>query len=56
VSFALYVIGLIVFIAGLGSVATWLGLSQSYILAGALLLLAVGIFTAATRAHLKDPA
>ena len=52
-SFALYLIGFIVFIAGLAWLATVMGVSQTYILIGAALLLGVGIFTALSRA--KDP-
>ena len=52
-SFLLYMIGFIVFIAGLAWLATVAGLSQTYVMIGAVLLLGIGIFTAVTR-H-KDP-
>jgi positive regulator of sigma E activity len=55
VSFALYLIGFVVFIAGLAWLATTLGLSQTYVMIGAVILLGVGIFTAATRTRAKDP-
>jgi apolipoprotein N-acyltransferase len=55
VSFLLYIIGFIVFIAGLAWLATALGLSQTYIMIGAVILLGIGIFTAATRTRAKDP-
>ena len=55
VSFLLYIIGFIVFIAGLAWLATVLGISQTYIMIGAVILLGIGIFTAATRTHAKDP-
>ena len=53
-SFLLYVVGFIVFIAGFGWIATALGASQVYVLAGALLMLAVGIVTAALRSRDRD--
>ena len=53
-SFLLYVVGFIVFIAGFGWIATALGASQAYVLAGALLLLAVGIVTTALRGRDRD--
>ena len=52
-SFLLYIVGFVVFIAGLAWLATVLGVSQTYIMIGAVILLAIGIFTAAVRA--KDP-
>ncbi|HZZ91410.1 MAG TPA: hypothetical protein VFE23_02550 [Usitatibacter sp.] len=55
VSFLLYLIGFIVFIAGLAWLATVLGVSQTYIMIGAVILLGIGIFTAATRTRAKDP-
>jgi hypothetical protein len=53
-SFLLYLVGFIVFIAGLAWLATMLGISQTYILIGAGILLAIGLFTAASRARGKD--
>lgn len=53
-SFLLYVVGFIVFIAGLGWIATLMGIAQSWILAGALVLLAMAVFTAVSRARLRD--
>ena len=47
--FMLYLVGFIVFIAGLAWLATVLGVSQTYIMIGAVILLGIGIFTAATR-------
>lgn len=52
-SFLLYMIGFIVFIAGLAWLATVAGVSQTFVMIGAVILLAIGIFTAVTR-H-KDP-
>ena len=55
-SFLLYFVGFIVFIAGLGWLATLLGLSQGVVASGALVLLAIGIFTAISRARERDVA
>ena len=55
-SFLLYIVGFIVFIAGLAWVATMLGVSQTYIMIGVVVLLGIGLFTAAaTRARAKEP-
>ena len=55
-SFLLYIVGFIVFIAGLAWVATMLGVSQTYIMIGVVVLLGIGIFTAAaTRERDKQP-
>ena len=54
-SFLLYIVGIIVFISGLAWLATMLGVSQTYIMIGAVVLLGIGLFMAATRLHLKDP-
>jgi positive regulator of sigma E activity len=54
-SFMLYIIGFIVFIAGLAWLATVMGVSQTYIMIGAVILLGIGLFTAATRTRAKDP-
>jgi small basic protein len=55
VSFALHLIGFIVMIAGLAWLATVAGVSQTYTLAGAVILLGIGIFTAAAQMRAKDP-
>ena len=55
-SFMLYLVGFIVFIAGLAWLATVMGVSQTYIMIGAVILLGIGIFTAATRTRSKDSA
>src|SRR4051812_4723057 len=54
-SFLLYIIGFIVFIAGLAWLATVLGISHTYIMIGAVILLGIGFFPAATRTRAKDP-
>ena len=55
-SFLLYLVGFIVFIAGLGWLATLAGIAQTYIMAGALVLLGIGIFTAVARVRQRDVA
>ena len=55
-SFLLYIVGFIVLIAGLACIATLLGISQTYIMIGAGLLLGVGLLTAAMQARARDPA
>lgn len=54
-SFLLYMIGFIVFIAGLAWLATVAGVSQVYVTIGAVALLGLGIFTAISRAREKEP-
>ena len=54
-SFLLYLVGFIVFIAGLAWLATVLGVSQTYIMIGAVMLLGIGIFTAVSATRSKDP-
>lgn len=54
-SFLLYLVGFIVFIAGLAWLATVAGVSQTYIMIGAVILLGIGIFTALSQARPKDP-
>ena len=54
-SFLLYLIGFIVFIAGLAWLATVLGVPQTYVMIGAVILLGIGIFSAAARTRTKDP-
>lgn len=53
-SFLLYMVGFIVFIAGLAWLATMVGVSQTYIVGAAVVLLLVGVVTAASR--LRDAA
>jgi len=54
-SFLLYLVGFIVFIAGLAWGATVMGISQTYIMIGAVILLGIGIFTAVSTTRMKDP-
>ena len=54
-AFLLYITGFIVFIAGMGWLATVMGVSQTYIMIGAVILLGIGIITAVSRTRQKDP-
>jgi hypothetical protein len=56
VSFLLYVIGFVVVVTGLASIATAIGISQAYILIGAASLAGIGLLALATRTRVKDPA
>ena len=53
-AFLLHLVGFVVFIAGLAWLATALGVSQAYILAGAGALLAIGIVTAVVQGSDRD--
>ena len=55
-TFALYVIGFLIFVGGLAYGAHIAGVSQTWILVGVLTLLGIGIFTGATRTRQKDKA
>ncbi len=50
-SFLLHLVGSIVFIAGLAWLATLIGVSQPYVMAGAAILLGVGVATAVSRSR-----
>jgi hypothetical protein len=54
-SFALYMLGFIVFLSGVVWAAVVAGVPQVYIGIGALVLLGIGIFTAVSRTRSKDP-
>jgi hypothetical protein len=54
-SFLLYLVGFVVFIAGLGWLATVLGISQTYIMIGAVILLGIGLFTAVSATRSREP-
>ena len=54
-SFLLYLVGFIVFITGLAWLATVLGVSQTYIMIGAVILLGIGIFSGVGKTRSKDP-
>jgi hypothetical protein len=54
-SFALYMVGFVIFLGGLVWGAFVLGVPQIYIGIGALILLGIGIFSAVSRTRSKDP-
>ncbi|MEO7642750.1 MAG: hypothetical protein ABI858_03440 [Pseudoxanthomonas sp.] len=54
-SFALYMIGFIIFMAGLIWAAVVAGVPQLYIGIGALVILGIGIFSAVSKTRAKDP-
>lgn len=54
-SFALYMVGFVIFLGGLAWGAFVLGVPQIYIGIGALILLGIGIFSAVSRTRSKDP-
>lgn len=54
-SFALYMIGFLIFMGGLVWAAVVAGVPQLYIGIGVLILLGIGIFTAVSKTRLKDP-
>ena len=54
-SFALYMIGFIIVIAGLAWGAMVAGVPQVYILIGAVILFGIGILSAVKRTRPKDP-
>ena len=54
-SFALYMIGFLIFLGGLAWGAPVAGVPTLYIGIGALILLGIGIFSAVGRTRSKDP-
>jgi hypothetical protein len=54
-SFALYLIGFIIVIAGLAWGAIVAGVPQTYILIGVVVLFGIGILSAVKRTRPKDP-
>lgn len=54
-SFVLYLIGFMILIAGLIWAATALGISQTYIAIGAVILLGMGIMAAVSQTRRRDP-
>ncbi|WP_143694847.1 SoxR reducing system RseC family protein [Variovorax sp. JS1663] len=54
-SFALYLLGFVIFLAGLAWGASVAGVPTLYIGIGALILLGIGIFSAVGRTRSKDP-
>jgi hypothetical protein len=54
-SFVLYMIGFLIFLAGVAWGASVAGVPSLYIGIGALILLGIGIFSAVSRTRGKDP-
>jgi hypothetical protein len=54
-SFALYVLGFVLFIIGVAWAASLAGISSTYIGVGVVILLGIGIFTAVGKTRSKDP-
>jgi hypothetical protein len=55
-TFALYLIGFILFVGGLAYAASLAGISATWIAIGVITLLGIGIFTGVTRTRQKDKA
>ena len=54
-SFALYMVGFVIFLGGLVWAAVVAGVPQLYIGIGVLVLLGIGIFSAVRKTRSKDP-
>lgn len=54
-SFSTYLIGFIVLIIGLAIAAILVGISQTWVIVGAIILIGIAIVTATTRTKTKDP-
>jgi hypothetical protein len=54
-SFLFYIASFIVFISGLAWLATLMGLAQTYVLGGALLLFGIAVVSAIARARAEPP-
>ena len=54
-SFTLYMIGFLIFIAGVAWACVVAGVPQLYIIIGAVILFGIGILTAVSRTRAKDP-
>lgn len=55
-SFALYVIGYLIFLVGLAWGASRLGVAAEWIAIGAVILLGIGIVSGVSRTRRRDPA
>ena len=53
-SFALYILGFIIFIGGVAWGLVIAGVPMTYVLVGAVILLGVGIFTGVSKTRTKD--
>jgi hypothetical protein len=54
-TFVLYLVGFVIFIAGVAWGLSVAGVPQLYIMIGIVVLLGIGIFTGVTRTRSKDP-
>jgi positive regulator of sigma E activity len=54
-SFSTYLIGFIILIIGLAIAAILVGVSQTWVIVGCIVLIGLGILTATTRTKTKDP-
>jgi hypothetical protein len=54
-TFLLYIVGFIIFVGGLAYGAHLMGVSQTWIGVGVVILLGLGILTGAVRTRQKDP-
>ncbi|MEO8580188.1 MAG: hypothetical protein ABI469_08060 [Gemmatimonadales bacterium] len=54
-SFSTYLIGFIVLIIGLAIAAILVGVSQTWVIVGAIVAIGIGIVSATTRTKTKDP-
>lgn len=54
-SFALYLIGFLIFIAGVSWALITAGVAPLYVAIGAVILLGIGMFTGVARTRGKDP-
>ncbi len=54
-SFALYMVGFVLFLGGVVWAAVVAGVPQLYIVIGAVILLGIGIFSGVGRTRSKDP-
>ena len=55
-SFALYLIGFVIFVAGVAWGLSVIGVPTTYIAIAVVILVGLGIFTGVTRTRTKDPA
>ena len=53
-TFLLYAVGFIVLVSGLAWLATVVGVAPTHVMTGAVILLAIGLVTAATRTRARD--
>jgi len=54
-SFGTYLVGFLILIVGLAIAAYLLGVSSTWILVGAVILIGIGVVSATTRGKMKDP-